>query len=369
MLSEAEIHQQSAGQIGVTRRCHQIVTYPRLKKSPDSSVCAVAHTRVEASALARAAARSMQSRAQHSSPCACQEKLTKGFFTQTANTDCVCVHARARRNRELITRSEIVLRRIHFVELEDLPWLPAVLRDGVTDFLEFMVVKTPLYDSIAPRLARALALTKSNRIVDLCSGGGGAWLRLLRDLPAGDLRVSLSDIYPNRVAFERIEHATQGRVAGITQPVDATKVESDIGGFRTLFSSFHHLRPAQARAVLLDAVENGSPIAIFESTQRHILLILYMLLTPLIVLLVTPFMKSVTPSRLVFTYLIPLIPLIIAFDGVVSCLRTYTPAELRDLVDSLPENNYAWDIALERMGALPIGVTYLIGIPEHAERV
>ena len=79
------------------------------------------------------------------------------------------------------------------------------------------------------------------------------------------------------------------------------------------------------------------------------------------VFLAAPFLKPFRVSRLVFTYLIPLVPLFLLWDGFVSCLRVYSPAELRDLVSQLGATNYEWDIGTTRVG--PGVVTYLIGIP------
>ncbi|MEM6483430.1 MAG: class I SAM-dependent methyltransferase [Pseudomonadota bacterium] len=260
-----------------------------------------------------------------------------------------------------------MLRRLHFFEFEDLDWIPPTIRDGVTDFLEFAVVKTPLYDGIAPLLSDSISRSRANRVVDLCSGGGGAWSRLYETcLPSG-LNVTLTDLYPNQAAFERAATASADRVTGRVESVDATRVDDSLPGFRTLFSSFHHFRPEGARAVLVDAVESGSPIAVFESTQRHLLLLLYMLFVPVIVLLVTPFIRPFRLSRLVFTYLLPIIPLMVAFDGFVSCLRTYTVEELESMVASLPSNDFDWQVGLSRIGSLPVGVTYLIGSPRQAE--
>ncbi len=57
--------------------------------------------------------------------------------------------------------------------------------------------------------------------------------------------------------------------------------------------------------------------------------IVSMLFVPLGALLVTPFIRPFRWSRLVFTYVIPVLPLLIVFDGIVSCLRVYSPDELR----------------------------------------
>src|SRR2546425_11759383 len=92
--------------------------------------------------------------------------------------------------------------------------------------------------------------------------------------------------------------------------------------YTTLFRS-------QARAILADAVHNRQGIGVFEATQRRALALLLMLLAPLMMLVVTPFIRPFRWSRLLWTYLIPLVPLVTLFDGLVSCLRTYSVQELR----------------------------------------
>jgi hypothetical protein len=50
------------------------------------------------------------------------------------------------------------------------------------------------------------------------------------------------------------------------------------------------------------------------------------------------------------------------FDGVVSCLRAYSPGELQDLVQGL--DTYEWQIGDMRGGWSPLRGTYLIGVPK-----
>jgi hypothetical protein len=77
--------------------------------------------------------------------------------------------------------------------------------------------------------------------------------------------------------------------------------------------------------------------------------------------LLTPFMHPFRWSRLLWTYVIPVIPFLLWFDGIMSCLRSYSVPELEGLVAGLPRNDYEWKIGEERCGLVPIAVTYLIG--------
>jgi hypothetical protein len=132
-----------------------------------------------------------------------------------------------------------------------------------------------------------------------------------------------------------------------------------------MFSAFHHFRPEQACAVLADAVRKRQGIGIFEATQRRPLALLLTLLAPLGVLVLTPFVRPFRWSRLFWTYLLPVSPLVTLFDGLVSCLRTYSVQDLRDLTASLGSNDYHWDIGTVKSKTTPIPITYLLGVPNE----
>jgi len=260
------------------------------------------------------------------------------------------------------------MRRIQFFEIEDQNWVPAFIRDGITDFLQFAVDQGDLYKGFADRLASALRKTNTRQVVDLCSGGGGPLKSLRQHIPelqSGRIRIHVTDYYPNLPAFSQLAASAPQSFSYSSESVSALDVPVSLQGFRTLFSSFHHFNPKDATRILQDAVEKRQGIAIAESTQRHILLLIYMLLVPILVILTSLFQNPFRWSRLFWTYIIPVIPLLVAFDGFVSCLRTYTPDELMDMVHAIPDHtSYDWQAGIEKIGFLPVGVTYLIGTPK-----
>lgn len=256
------------------------------------------------------------------------------------------------------------MRRLHLFEIEDQSWCPRPVRDAATDFLQLALHVGNNYAPIAPLLRRTIERLGTPRVVDLCSGGGGPWLRLLPEVngPASSVQVYLSDKYPNSEAFRRAQIRSGGRLHFLAEPVDATRMPKELVGFRTLFTAFHHFPPAAARAILEDAVRNRQGIGIFEATQRSVLSVLLTALSPLLVLLATPWVRPFRWSRLLWTYLIPLVPLVVLIDGIVSCLRTYSPGELRELVDGLGGDDYLWEIGVMK-GQAPVPITYLVGSP------
>ena len=237
----------------------------------------------------------------------------------------------------------------------------------MTDFLRFTMERFTPYAVAAPLLARALSQLRETRVVDLCSGGGGPWRDLVYRIPAvggPTVTVTLTDAFPNRVAYATLSRETGGTVRGDADPVNAIDVPERLAGFRTLFTGLHHFRPRDARAILADAVHHRTGIAVFEITERSLLSLLGMLFLPLFVLLATPFIRPFRWSRLLVTYLIPLVPLAIWFDSTVSCLRSYTPNELNAMTEDL-RDDYAWEVGILPSAPFLTRVTYAIGVPRR----
>jgi hypothetical protein len=258
------------------------------------------------------------------------------------------------------------MRRLHLIELEDQPWLPATIRNYMTDLLNYMVTMLGLYDAVVPVLYQGLAATGAREILDICSGGGGPLRRIHARLAQEyglSVRVRLSDLYPNHDAFHRAVNETDGAFDFIPTPVDATNVPAELGGFRTLFTCFHHFKPEDARRILQDAVDKRCGIGIFEFTERSPGGLAFMLAVPTIVTTITPFIRPFRWRRLLFTYPLPVAPAALWFDGVVSQLRTYTPDELRDMTRSLTGTPYHWEIGQAPHRTLPAKATYLVGYP------
>ncbi len=256
------------------------------------------------------------------------------------------------------------MRRLHLFEIGDQPWCPEALRNATTDLLELCFRTWNYYTPIVPRLVAAIEKTGDGEIVDLCSGGGGPWPSLLPELgEASPVRVVLTDKYPNAEAARRVQEASNGRLRGDPRSIDAMEVPGDLRGFRTMFTSLHHFRPDAARTILADAVKSRVGIGVFEFTGRSPLRLAAVALTPFAVLYAVPFLRPVRWRTLLFTYLIPIIPVGVLFDGVVSCLRTYSPAELTALVEPLQGNGYTWEVGAASDGRRRPPITYLLGYP------
>lgn len=251
------------------------------------------------------------------------------------------------------------LPRLQLVELMDLDWFPRWLRRWETDFILLSWRQFAPKKEIVRQLASLVASSPSRTIVDLCSGSGGlvtAIFEEVRQQSNTELALMLTDAFPN-------PEAQLGD--GITyepEPVDASAIDRRLTGVRTMFAGLHHFPPQAARQVLLDAKRSRQPIAVYELTPRSLwCLILVVFNAMLGTLLFTPFVRPFSWGRLVFTYLLPLLPFAILFDGLVSVLRTYTPEEMLELAETDRDRSYEWRSG--RIRRFPTSVVYLLGRP------
>jgi hypothetical protein len=256
------------------------------------------------------------------------------------------------------------MRRLHLFEFEDQKWLPPPLRRYLLEFLQFQIVSERIYAGAIPKLREALAKARCRKLVDIGSGGGATILHvqaLLRQ--AGwPVSVTMSDKYPQAGAIPPGAGAADGGALYHPEPVDALSIPSELDGLRTFFTSFHHFRPAEAAAILRQAVEDRAPIAVFEFTQRRAGNLLGMLLSPVAVLAGMRKARPWTFGKFFWTYVLPAVPLLYWWDGTVSHWRTYSVAELKDLIARLGETRFEWEVG--RIGDGRAALTYLLGIPQ-----
>jgi hypothetical protein len=123
-------------------------------------------------------------------------------------------------------------------------------------------------------------------------------------------------------------------------------------------TSFHHFRPEQAVSILRGAYDLGFPIAIFEFTDRRLLRTLLVgPMTVLFVLILVPKIFKLHSWRGA-VWSLPA-ALALAWDGFVSCLRSYTLNELASITETL--GGYCWRNGIIDSKVPGIQLTYLAG--------
>lgn len=259
------------------------------------------------------------------------------------------------------------MKRLHLFEFEDQSWFPNVIRDAMTDYLKFVANQFDLYESVVPIISKGIHAGCGDRIIDLASGSGGGWQKLVGHLKSEhpNLKVTLTDQYPNETGLSALVEKHPNVLSVEPESVDARAVPGHLKGLRTQFLSFHHFKPSDAKQILQNAVDANQPIAIFEAQKRNLAHLIKFSFSPIAVLLMTPFIRPFKWNRILFTYLVPAIPLFIFSDGLVSVLRTYSINEMHELTDSLDNSEtFIWEVGESTSG--PATVPHLLGRPKSS---
>ncbi|MDW3196440.1 MAG: hypothetical protein R8G66_28960 [Cytophagales bacterium] len=74
-----------------------------------------------------------------------------------------------------------------------------------------------------------------------------------------------------------------------------------------------------------------------------------------------PFIRPFKFGRILFTYLIPIVPLFVLWDGVVSSLRTYSIKEMNELVADL-KGTETYTLNINKVKSGPGVILYMVGV-------
>ncbi|KAK3349108.1 hypothetical protein B0T25DRAFT_632675 [Lasiosphaeria hispida] len=281
--------------------------------------------------------------------------------------------------------------RMHLFEIDDQTWFPSFLRARVqaaltiawTTHVPFIQKSSPAH-LVAHILSTNLATTVRDYVfIDFCAGGGGPTPSIEKHLnqtisttpptatittngtghspspahddssyaavaaapppPAQPVRFILTDLHPHVDAWKKAALLSPN-LSFVRTSVDAAHAPGDLVGgykaegkkvFRLFNLAFHHFDDPLARAILKNTVETSDGFGIFELQERSFLGgFLTCALFGLGILVAAPYYAFLwqSPATLVFTYLIPILPFVLVFDGWMSALRTRTPDEVEALL-------------------------------------
>jgi hypothetical protein len=258
--------------------------------------------------------------------------------------------------------------RIHLFELHDFSWYPAEWRDWLVQTLCLLWVPFGRTDRVTPsaagiaakQLGEALVRTKTDKVIDCCSGGGGPVNAIQQQMERDGVKCTftLTDLYPNVNTWKNIS-AVNKNVVFEEKSVDATNCQ--LNGFRTFFASFHHFDRPLATRMLADAVQKKQGIAVFEITKRSWFTLIQFILMSWVLWFLAPLMASkISLRRLLLTFVFPILPITLFFDGLISELRSYSGDEMRALIkEADPQGRFNWDIKEEWSDVLPIYIPYV----------
>ncbi|KAI4242319.1 MAG: hypothetical protein L6R40_004048 [Gallowayella cf. fulva] len=206
--------------------------------------------------------------------------------------------------------------------------------------------------------------------IDACAGAGGP-TPLLESTMNARLAASgcqpvnfiLTDLWPDIKAWKKITKKSE-HITYIDEPIDATKprtlAKPGTKECRIFNLCFHHFDNGAAEKVLATAVQSTDAFMIFEMTHRTLPSILNTTIVILSVFITTIYDFYWSPVHLLFTYLIPIVPIFYAIDGYVSCARGRTAGETWELLYRQPDIVLdEWELKSgEQTALLPFGKLY-----------
>lgn len=239
------------------------------------------------------------------------------------------------------------MRRRHLFEFHERARCPAFIRESIVETLGNGLSWGHLSAQLQPAFDAFCAQARPTNVLELCSGSGRplADLAVRRGDGVAPTTFTLSDLFPNHHALRSAQKRAPQRLRVSERPVDATRVgDFVVHDARMMINAFHHFAPDQARAVLEDCAASGKSVFIFEGAPRGLRSFIVLALNNpwmLVALFTNPFLaKENVWLKIIFTYLLPIIPLAFLWDSVISNMRIYDRRELAQLVSAI--SSYEW---------------------------
>ena len=259
-------------------------------------------------------------------------------------------------------RSPWIPPRIQAFEFCDQRWLHGVWREAYMDGLSFLFKLGGVYRGMHVPYGRWAAAAGHNRVLDLASGNGGPAETILASAQENRIAmpmVVLSDLYPDLAAFQRLKEAYPGRIDYAAEKTDAIAAPAR-AELVSICTAFHHFPPDLARKFMANVGEGSEGIFITEVFSRNLLSPLLPLLNLFPLMVSCFFARRLSWRKIAITALVPIIPLMIMFDGIVSALRSYRAEEILEMVPEAQRREWQWESGSRRYLGV-FGAPFLFG--------
>lgn len=253
-------------------------------------------------------------------------------------------------------------------EFGDLSWVPSLYHIYLRKYLVFFYKLFGYYKLWVPCFTRFLEQTAQKTYMECCSGAGDPLPLIVgqtENQTTANKKFLLSDIQPHSQFTEHFNNNEDSPFHYIESSIDITLEQNNHPHPKIFINSFHHLTPEQVDNLLINNLKNGYSLLILEYVRKTPMGYLSMLISPLIIALTLPFVVSPRhlPVMALFTYLLPLFPLMLLWDGIISCAHEYNGHDLEKIVEKNQlKANINWTI--KRSLFYPAGVSCIIVQPK-----
>ena len=207
------------------------------------------------------------------------------------------------------------MKRKQITQIINTSWCPKFIKKLVAEFLSWFVVKVNATKPFIPLIESMVNDAHSNQIINI-DFNIGAGIESVKPYLKEDIQI---------------------------KSIPISDFNTDTKGVYLFLNSFHQLNVKQAKEILSQIAKSKNPIIIVEGNNDSLWQVVGMtVFVPLTTLLTAPFVKPFRLTRLLFTYIIPVLPLIITIDGCIALLKLYNPKDLLELTSSINAPKYEW---------------------------
>lgn len=234
-------------------------------------------------------------------------------------------------------------------EFNDSPKCPNFIRESILEVLGKSIRDAGVYDALAPHFSRFCEDAGACEILEFGAGSGESTAVFLDAILADTGKpphIYISDLYPMVEVMAQTCGRYPNQLTPIKESVDLCNPPTEpLHDMRMVLSAFHHFDNDMARDFLRDSQEKGVAVFIAEpfinSLKAFFPLFLYGFTSLVRNGIFSPKKRLL---KFVFTFLIPLIPMCLLWDGLISMIRMYDEDEFQKIVDSMPqlEQSYEW---------------------------
>ncbi len=227
------------------------------------------------------------------------------------------------------------MKRRQLFEFCDQSWLPDIIRDAVYDCLAIIHRLAQPYRNSAKLYEKLAEVSGQAEVLDLGSGTAVHLEPVFRAPGAKLPRIVVSDIYPNVSYFAELsERFGKERIAFHPEPLSFLDSLKTPYRAVSMCTAFHHLSEPDAAKLVASVAESRRSLLILELNARSVSQFLLTFLAVPLLFAAPFFAKKKHPLKFVFGCFIPIVPVIVLFDGLVSSLRAYTEADIRAMIPS-----------------------------------
>ncbi|NQU26339.1 MAG: hypothetical protein HQ567_34065 [Candidatus Nealsonbacteria bacterium] len=230
---------------------------------------------------------------------------------------------------------------MHLFEFCDQSWVPRSARECLYEIMEFCNSGCRKYNQWMADSAWEIARREGlDTIVELGAGRAPITTLLGEDESSAAVTLVPCDLVPDEQVFRDLAARYPDRVKPIYKPVDISNPELPFQ--RTLLilpGVLHHIPFASRGDVVAALSRPGRYVVVVESQRRTWFSILFTLtaIFPTLALPLAYLRRGGRLRRFLWCWLLPIVPPMFLWDGVVSCLRQWSVGQWHEEMDRLKD--------------------------------